>query len=67
MPKQREPVQAYIEDYICDVCGEGKMRNDGFSYDTNPPSYPHKCDKCGNVDKFCKVRYPRIVHEKINQ
>jgi len=62
---------------VCDKCKEGIMRpNMQLMYPTNPPQYPHICDKCGAVENFHTVYpYQRFVrgedlrepleHEKI--
>ena len=53
-------------DYICDKCGEGRMRPGNTYLPTYPVQYPHECDRCGNVQTFlCK--YPRIEYEETEE
>ena len=59
---ERKPVRVYVERLRCE-CG-GEMRNDnGFCFTTQPPIYPHKCDRCGVVHEVRGKRYPRHVFE----
>lgn len=60
-------VKTYQIDYICDTCNEGKMRPTGISFPTNPPQYPHVCDKCGAAQTFRNKIYPAIIHAIIHE
>ena len=47
-----------IVEMVCDVCGVGKMvPSGGGILCSNPPMFPHICNKCGNSSNY-KVRYP---------
>ena len=60
MPELVNPVQMVVVEYICDECGEGKMRRDGdIVFTSNPIQIPHKCDKCGFKINFNEPSYPR--------
>jgi len=63
MPITKTPVTWFVEDYICDKCGEGKMRNAGTALLSYPPQYPHTCDKCGHQVVFSRI-YPCTVQEE---
>ena len=56
-------VKTFLFEYICDKCGEGKMKHTGTVYYTNPLQYPHRCEKCGFEKTFNNV-YPYIGHEQ---
>jgi predicted RNA-binding Zn-ribbon protein involved in translation (DUF1610 family) len=61
MSEKQTPVQTVVVDYVCDSCGEGHMLPTGITLTSNPPQYPHKCDKCGTQDVFL-TRYPQGRH-----
>lgn len=43
---------------VCEKCSEGLMERNGSPiFATNPPQYPHKCDKCG-YRKSYPISYP---------
>lgn len=44
---------------VCEKCGIGLMlpQDNGCVLSTYPPTYPHKCDKCGNEEHY-HIRYP---------
>jgi hypothetical protein len=45
-------------DYVCDDCGQGRMRrSNGVTLFSDPPQYEHACDHCGAVKRF-RVSYP---------
>lgn len=47
-----------IVEMVCDKCGEGKMiPSGGGILCSNPPLFPHICNKCGNEENY-KIRYP---------
>jgi hypothetical protein len=47
-----------IVEMVCDKCGEGKMiPSGGEILCSNPPLFPHICNKCGNEENY-KIRYP---------
>lgn len=42
----------------CDECNEGLMEPVGNNVlMTNPPKYPHKCNKCGYRENYTRI-YP---------
>ena len=47
----------------CEKCGV-EMFPTGVTLMSDPPQYPHKCDKCGNTVNMMEI-YPRIEYEKI--
>ena len=49
--------KALIVEMICDECKEGKMAPDGIMLFSDPPQYPHKCEKCGYKTNYL-FRYP---------
>jgi hypothetical protein len=48
------------------TCVIGRMRPTGKALMSNPPIYPHQCDKCGIVVSY-PVIYPTIVLEPDEQ
>ena len=55
-----KPVQMVVIEYICDECGEGKMKQKGHPERREVPwRYPHQCDNCGHVQFFVEPPYPR--------
>ena len=59
MPEISTPVHAVWREYVCDLCGVGKMEPVGLYF---PPYFPHRCDKCGhkaNLDQ----KYPYVGYE----
>lgn len=67
MPITKQKVEMYEMDYICDVCGTGKMRIDSVTYIA--PNYPHKCDNriCGHKQIFVNVKYPITGYCKVGE
>jgi len=60
MPEQTFPIDVVCIDYICDICKEGKMIQQGSMNltDSSNPKYPHTCDKCGHKQEFTeKISY----------
>jgi uncharacterized Zn finger protein len=48
-------------DYVCDKCGEGNMKWDGYELLSMPPRYMHECDKCG-CSETSLIKYPRTKY-----
>lgn len=53
----RQRAECVAVDYICDKCGEGRMRPDGHVLQTDYPQYQHVCNKCGHKHFFGQ-KYP---------
>jgi hypothetical protein len=51
--------------YVCDACREGEMLSDGFCLTSNPPQYPHRCNRCGHMQTF-DARYPFTRTSRLN-
>ena len=65
MPEKTFPVQVVGVDYICDVCGQGKMEQAGnVVFTTHPPQIPHKCSNCDYERAFIE-RYPTVRHQRV--
>ena len=60
MPEKKEVVSPVKVSMICE-CG-GEMKPTGITYTSNPPIFPHICERCGKGDSFREM-YPRIVYE----
>lgn len=58
----RQIMQPIQIDYICDICGKGKMRPTGMMLTSNPLQYSHRCIECDSHNNFT-VRYPYITYE----
>jgi hypothetical protein len=44
------------------ACLSGRMRPTGAALMSNPPKYPHVCNRCGHKETF-RVKYPHITHK----
>ena len=58
-------VRVYVVHYYCDKedC-DGEMLSTGVMLTSDPPQYPHECNKCGESKTFDKV-YPYTAKEPI--
>jgi len=61
MPRTYESRYAFAVDYLCDKCNEGYMRWGGMTLTTNPPWYPHVCDKCDHQENM-RETYPHMEY-----
>lgn len=57
MSEIKTEMKLFSVDMICDECNWGRMRPTGVALMSNPPKYPHKCDRCGHEVTY-DVRYP---------
>ena len=64
MGEVRRQIRPYAVDMICNKCGVGIMRQEGFELTSYPPQYQHKCENCGHTEMFDQC-YPRIEYEVI--
>lgn len=57
-------VQPFEVIYICDICGEGEMKQTGTMISVSPPEWGHRCNNCGcthnMLDQYPTIRYKRI-------
>jgi hypothetical protein len=53
-------LKAYRAEAFCE-CG-GKFVPSGVALLTNPPKYPHYCNKCNAKDVFPNT-YPKVVYK----
>jgi|APSaa5957512576_1039674.scaffolds.fasta_scaffold298337_2 hypothetical protein len=58
-------IKTYRIHYYCDKCGEGEMLPTGKCLMTNPPQYPHKCNKCNEARGF-PDKYPALAFKVID-
>jgi hypothetical protein len=65
MAEQQIPQQVVSVTYQCDACGEGNMKPTNMVLTSNPPQYPHVCDKCGATQTFCRT-YPYVRYVPIS-
>jgi len=61
MPEIRT-VESMQVDERCNQCLHGYMRPTGIVLISNPPQYPHKCNKCNHTQTY-GVQYPYIVQQ----
>lgn len=59
MPREQRPLRPMQVDYRCDKCGEGHYRPTGEILMSNPPQFPHACNKCDHRATFTE-RYPTV-------
>lgn len=64
MQEKRVPVNTYLVRLMCDKCDGGEMKPTGECLTSNPPQYPHRCDKCGHMERVRGKTYPRLEHEE---
>lgn len=64
MSETKTKIQPFQIDYVCNECGEGRMRPTGLALLSHPPKYPHVCDKCGK-ERIFRESYPKIVYEEV--
>jgi hypothetical protein len=66
MPELNFQVVTYGVDYICNVCGRGKMIPTGVNdWLTSIPKIQHECTQCGSIMDLPE-KYPVIRHDRIN-
>lgn len=63
MKEIKKPVREYIVHAMCE-CG-GEFIPGDMVLMSDPPQYPHKCNKCGTSATFNK-KYPSIEYEEID-
>lgn len=63
MGRHETPAEAVIVDYVCDECGYGHMLPSGMMLLSNPPKFPHECNKCGATQTF-NTKYPETVFRR---
>lgn len=51
----------------CDKCKDGIMKYNGIVLTSNPPLFPHVCNKCGYKQNIRGKKYPHIVTEEIQE
>ena len=49
----------------CDECKDGIMIYNGIVLTSNPPQFPHICNKCGEKKNIRGKKYPYIKTEEI--
>ncbi len=57
MSESKKLVQMYEVDYMCDVCGIGRVLPTSLSFATYPPKFPHECNHCHDKYTF-NFTYP---------
>lgn len=62
MPEARQAMVPVQIDYVCDRCGQGRMRPTGMTLTSNPPQYPHACTACDARGTFLVI-YPTVRFE----
>jgi predicted SprT family Zn-dependent metalloprotease len=61
--EQFQEVRSYKVSYICECKGEVLPTREMLM--SNPPQFPHKCNKCGKEYVFDK-KYPYIAYELVS-
>ncbi len=56
----RTEIMTFMNESFCE-CG-GIYKFSGMILTSIPPQYPHKCDRCGNIENLAES-YPQIQHE----
>lgn len=64
--KTADAARAFMVRLMCDKCGEGAMTPAGIQLLSNPPQYPHRCDKCGSETTIRGGKtYPQTEYEEV--
>ncbi len=58
-------IQMFTDKYRCDTCKTGYMEWKGMTLMSDPPQYPHICDKCGTEKTFIGIHYPCQSYREI--
>jgi ribosomal protein S27E len=58
-------VRTYLVRMRCPECQNGYMKGTGVYNPTSPPLHHHKCESCGNLEKYSGVSYPFTKLEEI--
>ena len=61
-------LKKFIIRYFCEPCarkGGGEYLPTGVVLLSNPPQYPHKCNRCGETKVF-NQKYPRYEYEQMD-
>jgi predicted RNA-binding Zn-ribbon protein involved in translation (DUF1610 family) len=65
MSERTYQVRTVGVEYVCDQCGAGTMQLRGNTMlMSNPPQYPHQCDKCGHRQDLL-AKYPTYRVERV--
>ena len=61
----RTKVTAYRIELPCEKegCDGALVSCSGMTLTSNPPQYPHRCNKCGAEKHILGITYPYIEHE----
>ena len=66
MTEKRTEMRTFMVRLMCDKCGEGEMKPTGIQLLSNPPQYPHACNKCGAETTIRGGKtYPRFEYEEV--
>lgn len=58
--EETKKVEVVTIDKKCPECTDGYMRPTEVCQLSNPPSYPHKCNKCEYKETFVDKIYPHL-------
>lgn len=59
-------VHTFIVHLMCDVKNcDGEMVPTGIKLTSNPPIYPHRCNKCNAIKDVTEFKYPKVTHKEI--
>ena len=63
--EEEQKVETYYVRLYCE-CG-GEMKPNGMSLMSNPPQYPHNCDRCGYKENISDKRYPLTIYKYVKK
>ena len=65
MAEREFKVETYGVDYVCDVCNEGILAQEGnIKIDGENYSYPHRCTSCNTLVNLPE-KYPTVRHQRV--
>ena len=64
MAQEVKKVEVVMVDEKCPQCNKGYMRPTGIVLTSNPPHYPHKCNKCGYEQTYGNT-FPYTMNQTV--
>lgn len=62
MQKKYTRIFTYRVTLACEKCVDGEMEGTGYCLTSNPPKYPHICNKCGHTHNVSNESFPKIEY-----
>ena len=66
MEKFKE-LRRYEVRQMCNQCDWWEMEHTGIVLTSNPAQYPHKCNKCWEMETFYDNSYPKKTYKYLDE